>query len=124
MRLIRYALLALIAIVLVVLALANSSEVTLHLMPPTAADAMNYPAAMNTMSVPLYWVIGGGVLIGIALGFLAEWLREHKVRVEARQGRRETVRLNREVAQMKSERAKGDEVLALLDDSGSASTPR
>lgn len=121
MRLIRYALLALIAIVLAVLALANSSEVTLYLMPPAAAEAISYPAAMNSMALPLYWVIGGGILIGVALGFLAEWLREHKVRVEARQGRRETARLNREVAQMKNERAKGDEVLAILDDSGSAS---
>lgn len=120
MRFIRYAILAIVAIFLILLALANRDAVTLRLMPDDVAALIGYPEGGNVVSLPLFVVIFGGILLGVALGYLAEWLREHKFRVEARRGRRETARLEKELAAMKTEKVEGDEVLALLEDAGSA----
>ena len=120
MRYIRYAILALIAIFLVTLALANREFVTLRLMPDDLAALIRYPAALNSISIPIFGVIFAGVLLGLFLGFVAEWLREHKYRAQAAREHRENKRLTKEVAAMKTEKADGDDVLALLDDAGPA----
>lgn len=120
MRFIRYAVWALIALVLIALALGNRGNVTLRLMPSEAAALLGYPEGANTISLPLFLVIFLGVVIGLLIGFTVEWLREHKHRAEAARNRREAKRLEREVAAMKSDKNEGDDVLALLDDASAA----
>lgn len=120
MRFIRYALLALIAILLVTLATANLESVTVKLMPADIALLLGYPEALNQITLPLFVVILGAVGLGIVLGYLTEWLREHKLRSAAKQTRREAEKLSREVKQLKSDKAQGDEVLALLEEAGTA----
>ncbi len=116
MRYIRYAILAAIAICLVTVALANRETVTLNLLPTGLAELISYPAEANTLALPLFVVIFGGIIAGLFLGFVWEWLREHKHRAEAANQRREKERLAREVARMKTEKAKdGDDVLAMLE---------
>lgn len=116
MRYIRYAILAAIAICLVTVALANREVVTVNLLPAGLADMISYPADANALTLPLFVVIFGGIVAGLFLGFIWEWLREHKHRAEAANQRREKERLAREVARMKTEKTKGgDDVLALLD---------
>ena len=51
----------------------------------------------------------------MVLGYLLEWLREHKHRRRASQKAREAARLNREVERLRKETGRPeDDVLALL----------
>ncbi len=120
MRYIRYAVLAIIAVVLITVALANRGSVTLSLLPEGLAELIRYPAELNTVTLPLFVVIFAGILGGVLLGFVWEWLREHKHRAAAAGHRREADRLGREVAELRNDKAEGDEVLALLEDAGPA----
>jgi len=115
MRYIRYAVLAAIAVVLITVALANRGSVTLNLLPQGLADLIRFPAELNSITLPLFLVIFAGVVGGLLLGFVWEWLREHRIRAEAATHRRENARLSREVAKIKTDKTQGDDVLALLD---------
>ena len=90
MRVIWYLLLALLAIVLVTVALANAAPVTLYLLPPVLAGFLGIAWEIT---LPLFVVILLSVAIGLLLGFVWEWAREHHHRVEARRQRRERERL-------------------------------
>lgn len=117
MRYIRYAFLAVLAVCLVTLALANSGPVTLNLLPEELSALTGLG---RSLSLPLFVVIFGGIVAGLMIGFVWEWLREHKYRAEAAQQRRERERLEREVVRARKDAAGGDEVLALLEDAGKA----
>ena len=57
------------------------------------------------------------VVVGLAVGYVLEWLREHRHRAEASRERRQRTKLEREVETLKGRANEGrDEVLALLDD--------
>ncbi|WP_417258067.1 lipopolysaccharide assembly protein LapA domain-containing protein [Celeribacter sp.] len=114
MRYIRYAFLAVIAVVLITLALANRSMVTLNLLPSELAQLVGIGYAIT---VPLFSVIFAAVVAGLLIGFFWEWMRESKHRAEARNNRLAKERLAREVSKLKTAKAKdeGDEVLALLE---------
>ncbi len=113
MRYIRYAFLALLAIILVSVALANREFVTLQLLP---ADLSLLLGLQETMRLPLFIVIFGGVITGLLIGFVWEWLREHKYRAEAARRQSEVRRLERELRRVRGERDKDkNEVVALLD---------
>lgn len=120
MRYLRYAILAAIAVCLVTVALANRGPVTLQLLPQEVATLLGYPQSLNAITLPLFLVIFLGLLSGVLLGFVWEWLREHKHRADASTQRREKERLAREVKRLNKDKAKGDDVLALLEDGGSA----
>ena len=120
MRFVRYAIWAVIAVFLVVLALANRGPVTLRLMPDDIAASLGWPEALNAITLPLFGVILAGIVLGVLLGFVAEWFREHKFRSAARRNRREAEQLAGELKRVKSEKSDGDEVLALLEDAGAA----
>jgi putative membrane protein len=110
MRTIKLILLALIMIVIVVLAVANREPVTLHLMPQGLSGI-----AQQTIQLPLYAVGLLSILTGMALGYILEWLREHKHRRLAAQKAREAAVLNREVGRLRRQSGKPeDDVLALL----------
>ena len=114
MRYIRYACIAIFAIALISVAIANRAPVTLKLLPDEVAGLF---AVAPTVQLPLFIVIFSGILIGLLVGFLWEWMREHGVRSENARNAREVRRLEREVKRFKSEKHEGqDEVLALLDE--------
>lgn len=113
MRYIRYAFLAALAIVLICVALANRELVTLKLLP---VDVSLLLGIQETVQLPLFLVIFGGIVAGLLIGFVWEWLREHKHRAEAARRQSEVKMLQRELRRVKGERDKDkDEVLALLD---------
>ncbi|MCF6445626.1 LapA family protein [Nereida sp. MMG025] len=116
MRYIRYIILAAIAVALIVVAMANRGVVTLRLMPAELAELTGVPLLLQSVDVPLFAVIFAGIGIGILLGFVWEWVREHKHRAEKAAKEREVKALEREVRRLKGKQSEGkDEVLALLD---------
>ena len=117
MRYLRYAFLAVLAACLVTVALANSTPVALNLLPAEVALLVGLNASV---SLPLFLVIFAGMLAGLFVGFVWEWLREARHRSEAARERRARQALEREVRKVRTEAQGGDEVLALLEDAGRA----
>lgn len=116
MRYIRYAFLAALALVLVVVALANRDVVTLNTLPSAIADAPYIDLLAMSVQVPLFVVIFLSIGAGLLIGFFWEWLREHKFRAEATRKHGEVRKLERELKKTMNERDKDkDEVLAILD---------
>jgi uncharacterized integral membrane protein len=110
MRTLKLLALGLILLAIVVLSLANREVVTLHLLPEGMSRVM-------PLSIPLpqFVVILLSIVVGVVIGYLLEWLREHKHRRRASQKSREAARLNREVERLRKESGKAeDDVLALL----------
>lgn len=115
MRYIRYAFLAALGAVLITVALANRGSVTLTLLPEPLADLVRLN---HSIQLPLFVVIFGGIVAGLLIGFVWEWLREHKHRANAAAKSREVHDLERKLKreQRKAvESGQQDEVLALLE---------
>ncbi len=115
MKTIRYTFWAIVGLCLILVGLANRDFVTLRAMPQSMADLLGISPDMN---LPLFVVIFIGVGIGLMIGFLWEWVREHRMRVDARSKTRELESLRREVQQLKGAAAGAkddDDVLALLE---------
>ena len=116
MRYLRYAFLLALAAVLIVIAFANRGTVTLRLLPEGIGRHWSLGAAWE---VPLFLIIFGAIVAGVAIGFVWEWLREARYRSEARGRRRESAALRREVDRLKgAEAGTTDEVVRLLDAAG------
>lgn len=114
MRYIRYASIAIFAVALILVAVANRGLVTVKVLPNELAAL----AAVNpSYEVPLFIVIFGGVLAGLIVGFIWEWIREAKERMAAARQAREMQQMRAEIRRLKGEKHQGkDEVLALLDE--------
>lgn len=109
MRFIKYLLLAVILIAIVVLAVANRGPVTLRLLP----DGLSM-FGQRSIELPMHLVGLALILTGMILGYIFEWLREHKHRRRAALKAREAAELDREVKTLRKAQAKDDEVLALI----------
>lgn len=114
MRYIKYSLIAIFGIALISVAVANRGMVSLQLIPSEVAGWFS----MNPqIELPLFLIIFGSIVVGLLVGFVWEWVREHAQRAEASRQAREMRRLQREVTRLKGEKHEGkDEVLALLDE--------
>lgn len=113
LKYLRYLVLLLIGLSLLTVALANRATVTLQALPQDLATLWGQQWQID---LPLFVVIFGGVGIGLLIGFVWEWLREHRHRVVASDKSAEVRRLERELAVMRD--AKGvvkDDVIALLE---------
>ena len=119
MRYLRYLFLALLAVCLVILALANREPVTLQILGDGIAGwaPLERFGIQNSIELPLFIVIFSSIVAGLLIGFVWEWLREHKHRRVASVKAREVDKLEREVVRLKGERNQNrDEVLAILDE--------
>ena len=113
-RTLRYILLAVLAIFLLTVALANRAPVVLNALPP---DMAAFTGLGISLQLPLYVVIFGAILLGVLIGFVWEWFREHKHRAAASVKSRQVTKLERELAVMRDTKTgPNDDVLALLDD--------
>lgn len=114
MRYLRYLVLALIAVALLTVALANRDAVTVQALPEGVAAVVG----MNwSVDLPLFAVIFGGIVGGVLIGFVWEWLREHKHRAAAARRAREVETLRAQVERQRSTAptTPADEVVALVD---------
>lgn len=116
MRYIRYAFLGVLAFCLISVAMANRGAVQLRLLPEELGSLFGLT---RSVELPLFIVIFAAIVAGLMIGFLWEWLREHKHRASAARKDGEVKALKRELQRLKRRDAKGgkqDEVLALLDE--------
>jgi len=111
-RYLRYAFLVVLAALLVTVAVANRGLVELRLLSDGLAELVGIN---GTVRLPLFIVIFGGIVAGLLIGFIWEWFREHRVRVEASVNRREKERLEKEVSRLRKGDGSKDDVLALLE---------
>lgn len=115
MKTLRNAFWAIVGLCLILIGLANRDRVTVRAMPEALSNLLGISP---DLTLPLFVVIFIGVGAGLAIGFLWEWLREHRIRVEARTKSREVDNLRREVNQLRGAAAgatSDDDVLALLE---------
>ncbi len=113
MRYISYVFYGSLTIVLVLIAIANRSMTELNLVP----DELEFFGFNFSISLPVYVIFFGGIIFGAMIGFVWEWLREHKHRAEVVRKRNELRRTKRELRKIKGEKYEGqDDVLALLDE--------
>ncbi|MGO4851362.1 lipopolysaccharide assembly protein LapA domain-containing protein [Phaeovulum sp. W22_SRMD_FR3] len=118
LRLLRFGFLALFAVLLITLAMANRDPVTLSLLPVEAGSFLGWDWVVQ---LPLFLVIFAALLLGLMIGFFWEWLRESQIRASAGENARRAARLEREVKRLGGGKPKAqDEVLALLEDGGRA----
>ncbi|HCZ01781.1 MAG: DUF1049 domain-containing protein [Rhodobacterales bacterium RIFCSPHIGHO2_02_FULL_62_130] len=112
-RYLRLVLLAVLALGLLTVAMANRATVTVKALPDDIAALVGYGGSID---LPLFVVIFGGIIAGLLIGFVWEWLREHRHRAVASTKTREVTRLERELATMRDATSlPQDDVLALLD---------
>jgi putative membrane protein len=113
-RYLRILLLCLLGIGLLTVALANRAPVAVRFLPDDLAALTGLTWAME---LPLFMVIFGGIILGVLIGFVWEWFREHGHRAAASQKAREVTRLERELAVLKDSTSvpPKDDVLALLE---------
>ena len=113
MKYIKYTFWGIVAVCLVIVGMANRDIVTLRAMPEVLAGPLGVSPDIN---MPLFMAIFIGVGIGLLIGFLWEWVREHRIRADARAKAREVQALQREVDTLKDQKHEGkDDVIALLD---------
>lgn len=118
MRYVKLVILGLLALLLLTLSLANMGTVTLRLLPEDMGEFLGYNP---TLALPLFLVILAGVAAGLLIGFIWEWLREHRYRAEAARARRQAEKLEAKLDKSGQTRAgEADDVLALLDESEKA----
>lgn len=109
----RYLILGSLAIVLVTMALANRAPVELRFLPDGLAAVFGFDLRIT---LPLFLILFLAMIAGLLIGFVWEWLREHKHRVAARTHGRAVTKLERELAEVKQTTgAPKDDILALLD---------
>lgn len=102
-----------LAIVLLTVAAANRAQVSVALLPPEVERFLDLG---RTVDLPLFLVIFAAMLAGLALGFVWEWLREARLRDEARGLKQKVMVLERDLARLKGgPDAVRDDVLAMLD---------
>ncbi|CAM3077258.1 lipopolysaccharide assembly protein LapA domain-containing protein [Paracoccus nototheniae] len=121
MRFIRLIFVALLALVLVGVALANRGAVTLSAFP---ANFGQFLGGTWSVTLPLFLVIFVAFALGMLAGLVWEWLREAHIRREAKLRGAEVARLEGEVGHLRVRHAAPrDEVLAILDEPASAPRP-
>lgn len=112
-RYLRYLVIGLLGLSLLIVALANRAPVEVRLLPGDLAALTGLTWAVQ---LPLFLVIFAGIVAGVLIGFVWEWLRETKHRTSASARAREVTRLQRELAVLQDATSvPKDDVLALLE---------
>ena len=114
MRYIRTAILSIIAIVMITIALANRGPMTLRLLPEPLQGLLGVDWEVT---LPVFVVLVIAAALGVLLGFVWEWVREHKHRAAATAERRQRQELEKQVRAVAPRDRGGDDILALVEKS-------
>ena len=112
MHLIRTVFLLCLATILFLISLANSEKVMLYFMPEQLSSLFGINIFLN---IPLFLVFFSGIFIGLIIGFVWEWLREYKFRVEANNYQKRLSRAETELSELQAKENKNDDVITLLE---------
>jgi uncharacterized integral membrane protein len=96
------------AIVVIVLAVANRGPVTLSL------DPIAQQNSIYTLTLPLFVVLLGTLMVGIIIGGLASWVAQGRHRKAERRFRREAEGLRAEAERLKAFRSDNGPALPAL----------
>lgn len=105
MRLLKILFLVLVAVVLVVLAVANRHMVELNLLPVSDLD-LGFP---TTVTIPAFAAVFGAMFVGIVVGLVLEALRESYHRKNEREFKRKAMVLDREVHRLAKKAGEEDD---------------
>lgn len=94
MRTLKFAIAFIVAVVIGVLAVANSADISVRLWPDLSEYGVDI-APQVTAPLFIFGLVCG--LVGFLLGAAREWMREGRIRSTARRARREAVALKAEV---------------------------
>jgi uncharacterized integral membrane protein len=95
-----------VAILVVLLAVANRGPVTISLDPFSGVPEFS-------VSLPLFAVVFLAVMVGVVIGGIAAWLAQGKNRRARRQSRREVDSLRHETERMRTQAPSGTNLPAL-----------
>lgn len=109
MKAIKFGFAALVAIIIIVLAVANNGDISVRLWPDLTAYGV--PAAPGVV-LPMFVVGLMCGLVGFLLGAAREYLREGQVRSEARQNRKEAAKLKSKIDELTAD-SQDDDIPAL-----------
>lgn len=110
MKTIRYAMYAILGIFLLLMALNNQQATQFVVLPDYIPG---FPAIV--FNVPLFIVILGALLIGIVIGYVLEYIRETRIRLNASRTQKALKKTTAELDALKNQTGiHDDEVLALL----------
>ncbi len=112
MRVIRLLFLGVLAVALITVAMANRDPLSVRLLPAEISRVVGFDWEIT---LPTFVVLFAAGVIGLALGFLWEWLREHKHRARAASERKERQRLEQEVSKTGISSAADDDVIEILE---------
>lgn len=96
-----------VAIVLIVLSVANRQAVTLALNPFDPADSV------LSMTAPFFVFLFLALMVGMIVGSLATWFSQGKYRKRARSHKREAVKWHQEADKLKAENQPAKEASGL-----------
>ncbi|MCY4541474.1 MAG: LapA family protein [Rhodobacteraceae bacterium] len=113
MRFLRVILLVMLGGCLVLLSVANREPVTLRLFPNGMTGYIPMPPPVE---VPLFLVMFVCMIAGVLIGFVWEWLREHKHRARAVRRKSRIRKLESQVTDLRKDQdSDRDEILELLE---------
>lgn len=95
-RFVRSLLSGVVAIVLVLLAVANRHDVVLSF------DPLTQDTPRWSVTAPMFWFLFAAVAFGVVIGGIAAWAKQGKWRKEARAKRREASRWHDEADRLKA----------------------
>ena len=105
MRYIKLLVWVLVGVLLVVFALGNNQTVQVYLFPNIFSNTL---IARSIFPMPLFIIVYLVLLIGVIFGFIFEYFRQYKYRLNLRKYKKEVNSLRAEVQELKSKTANVD----------------
>ena len=112
-RYIRVIFLTCLSITLLTLAVANRELVDIRILP---SELEGFLGGGMILSIPIFVLFLCGVIFGLFVGFVWEWIREMKHRSASSRKSKELAKVENELSQLKRESGRNeDEILLLLN---------